>query len=206
MNAVFIGPHPDDIEYGCAGTIRRLIKTGTKVYWILLTNGENDSLHTGEMRICEMNASADFLGVERLILLNLPDGNIACDPGVITRIRKMLEHLQPDFVFAPYCDDRHQDHRNTFYIVRSAIWGQYDFYAYPCFSSMNFSPTLFVDISDEIEIKKNAIALHVSQTAKYKQRGIDFVEDAICNDRKNGSRINSLYAEGFIPVNCKLRL
>ena len=70
-SAIVVTPHPDDAEIGCGGTIAKWIELGTRVYYILCTNGDkgtNDPNITSEelrkIRAKEQYAAAKYLGVK----------------------------------------------------------------------------------------------------------------------------------------------
>ena len=198
MKAMFIAAHPDDIEFGCAGTISKLIKSDYEIIWILLTKGENDIKHSGEKRIKERYDS----NIKKVYVLDFLDGEVRNDRKTITKISEIISDYKPDLIFTHYPDDRHQDHRNTAYSVRSACWGKSNLIFFNSFSSIGFTPTLFVDISGEYDIKEKTLMCYKSQVEKYADRNIDFIGIASANDRKNGGDIHSLFAEGFQLVNC----
>ena len=204
MKILFIAAHPDDIEYGCAGTIKLLREQGNSVYWILMTNGENDYNKTEKMRLAELDRSAETLEVRRenIFFLRYADGFISDNADTIKELDSIIRKIDPDVVCTHYYDDRHQDHRNTSYCVRSVCWGKYDLIYFRSFSTMNFEPNIFVDISDAIIHKREALNCYESQLKKYRERQIDFLEMSVSIDRKNGGNLHCMYAEGFIAANC----
>lgn len=202
MKAMFIAAHPDDIEFGCAGTISKLEKNKVEIIWVLLTRGENDIKHSGEIRIKEMEESADILNVKKVYFLDLLDGEVKDDRVTIDRISEVISEVNPDIVFTHYPDDRHQDHRNAAYSVRAACWGKCNLFYFNSFSSIGFTPNLFVDITNEDDVKKKALMCYKSQIDKFTDRDIDFIGVSSANDRKNGGDIHSVSAEGFQVVNC----
>ena len=54
---LFVSPHPDDIEFSCGGTVARLVQSGSKVSYIVATNGNKGSRDT--------DMSRDYLESER---------------------------------------------------------------------------------------------------------------------------------------------
>ena len=40
MNILAIGAHPDDIEFGCGGTLLKYSENGHKVYMLVLSKGD----------------------------------------------------------------------------------------------------------------------------------------------------------------------
>ena len=75
-----IAPHPDDSEFGIAGTVARLAQEGKKVVYVICTNGDkgtSDRKLTPEklakIREKEQQAAADVLGVSEVVFLGYPD-------------------------------------------------------------------------------------------------------------------------------------
>jgi len=67
MNILAIGPHPDDIEFGCGGALIRYAEKGHNIYLLVLTNGGIGG--NGQVRKKEQEEAAeiyegqtDFLG------------------------------------------------------------------------------------------------------------------------------------------------
>ncbi|MFQ9514688.1 MAG: PIG-L deacetylase family protein [Eubacterium sp.] len=202
MKVVFIAAHPDDIEFGCAGTIYKLISKGFDIHWILLTNGEKDINKSEKIRIDELNKSAALLGVKNIHFLGFVDGEVTANGNTVKKIADIVNKLNPDLIFTHYYNDRHQDHRNTAYSVRSACWGKYNIIYFNSFSSVDFQPNLFVDISSIVLNKKEVIGCYESQIKKYMERDIDFIEIACAIDKKNGGDIHCKMAEGYQVLNC----
>ncbi len=73
-DVIFVGAHPDDVEIGCGGTVAKLVDLGYRVAIIDLTDGEPTPNSPGpEVRLKEAQAAAEVLGVERRIVLDLPN-------------------------------------------------------------------------------------------------------------------------------------
>ena len=63
--ALFLGPHPDDVEIAAGGTILRLVRAGQRVAIVDLTAGEMGSRGSGPERLQEAAAAAARLGLAR---------------------------------------------------------------------------------------------------------------------------------------------
>ncbi|MCB0019381.1 MAG: PIG-L family deacetylase, partial [Anaerolineales bacterium] len=79
--AMFIYAHPDDIEFGCAGTAAKWAKYGSIVTYVVITDGNigTDDLEMkpevlAATRRAEQQAAADIAGVTNMIFLGYPDG------------------------------------------------------------------------------------------------------------------------------------
>ncbi len=106
--ALFIGPHPDDIEIGCGATVKKLVNQGTEVYFLITTDGgagSKDPEMTSEklalIRKEEAKAAGKFLGIKEVEVLSFPDGGIYNLEELITEIVQRIIKIKPDAVFAP---------------------------------------------------------------------------------------------------------
>ena len=79
--ALVVFAHPDDAEFGSAGTIATWAREGTEVAYVCVTDGSagiNDPGWTrqriAEVRKAEQRAACDVLGVQHLTFLDFPDG------------------------------------------------------------------------------------------------------------------------------------
>lgn len=66
-----VGAHPDDIEIACGGTLSAMRDSGYQVRGLVLTQGERGS--NAKVRPSEARRSADFLGLDQVRVLDLPD-------------------------------------------------------------------------------------------------------------------------------------
>jgi bacillithiol biosynthesis deacetylase BshB1 len=73
IDVLAVGPHPDDLEITCGGTIARLVRQGYHVGIIDLTSGEPTPRGTLEIRAAEAEAARAVLGVPVRINLDLPN-------------------------------------------------------------------------------------------------------------------------------------
>ena len=105
---LFIGPHPDDIEVGCAPTVRALTQAGKHVSFLIVTDGRmgalDPALH-GEplaaIRRQEALASASLLGVTDVTFLTFQDGGMYRYEDAACEIAKQIVRQKPDAMFAP---------------------------------------------------------------------------------------------------------
>ena len=109
LRIVGVAAHPDDLEIGCGGTLLTLAEARAVHATVVLPTG------TPERHVEARKAAAAFLpGAEvELRLLGLQDGRL---PAAWDTVKTLLEDVAaaspaPDVVFAPRCDDAHQDHR-----------------------------------------------------------------------------------------------
>lgn len=197
MNILAIGAHPDDIEFGCAGTLIKYQQQGHKIFHMVLTDGTAKG--EAEVRRAEQMESARIMGAEDVFFGGYPDTELECNRDLITYIEKIARQVKPDFAFVPYPDDTHQDHRALAQAVipasRSIIKNVLHFEG---FSSMNFNPKVFVDIDDVLEQKLATLEAHNSQVMNtyVKDRSIVDVARAAATFRGIQGRVQ--HAEAFV--------
>lgn len=188
-----IGPHPDDIELGCFGTMAKYKNKGDEVNFLVLTKGEGGTENTN--RVEEAIESASLIDA-KLYIEDLPDRFISEGPETITIIEKYLKQLEPDAVFIPTESDTHQDHRATYNACMVACRTIKEVYAYETPStSRKFSPNYFVDISDYIGLKVKAVKIHSSQGGKGYMA--DRAVEGLAEYRAFDILLNDRYVEGF---------
>ncbi|MBN8586562.1 MAG: PIG-L family deacetylase [Ignavibacteria bacterium] len=188
-----IGPHPDDIELGCFGTMAKYKKKGDDVNFLVLTKGEGGTENTN--RIDEAVESASLIKA-KLFIEDLPDRFISEGPETITIIEKYIKQLDPDAVFIPTESDTHQDHRATYNACMVACRTVKEVYAYETPStSRKFSPNYFVDITDYIGLKVKAVKIHSSQGGKGYMA--DRAVEGLAEYRAFDILLNDRYVEGF---------
>ncbi len=120
---LFIGPHPDDIEVGCAPTVARLTAMGKRVSFLILTDGSVGALDpalSGEplaaLRREEARASAALLGVTDVTFLPFLDGGQYDRRELERAMAAVIADRKPDVLFAPDPDvtsECHPDHLNA---------------------------------------------------------------------------------------------
>lgn len=182
---LFVGPHPDDIEVACGGTVEKLRKMGKNVHFTIATNGCVGSLDETltesqivEIRQREATASAKLLGVTDVEFLPYDDGS-AYDCKLLTEsLVKTILRVKPDIVFCPdyLCpSELHPDHVNvgeaTSKAVFFASWDKLTARLGLTGSVKNITiafyytdkPNAYVKVSGCFEAHMNAIALHQSQ-------------------------------------------
>ncbi len=74
LDVIAVGAHPDDVEIACGGTLATLVKQGYRVGIVDLTDGEPTPLcPSPEVRLEEAQAAAAALGVQKRLILELPN-------------------------------------------------------------------------------------------------------------------------------------
>ncbi len=198
MNVLAIGAHPDDIEFGCAGTLMKYADTGHSVYAMVLTGGGMGG--SKSVRQKEAEEAALKMGVKEIIWGSYQDTELPPSKSLIDDIEKAIESVQPSFIFVHHQDDTHQDHR---FLAQAAISATHYirnvlFFEGP--TSVDFSPNVFVDITTHMDRKMEVLAAHTSQMEKTNIPGLDIVDIARAVAVSRGIQARSGYAEGFVSL------
>lgn len=198
MNILAIGSHPDDIEFGCGGTLIKYADKGHNIYLLVLTEGESGAVEG--LRRKEQERSAKVMKAKKLFWGNYRDTEIPINQELIQRIEDIVKKIKPAFIFVHYFDDTHQDHRHisTCTITATRYTRNALFYEGP--TTQNFSPTVFVNIDAELERKLKLLKTHSSQVMKTNIEGLSIVDIARSSAHFRGIQGRVRNAEGFIPL------
>jgi LmbE family N-acetylglucosaminyl deacetylase len=178
---IVLAPHPDDEVLGVGGTMARASARGAEVYVVVLTIGQEplfaaDSI---EETRCEMRAAHKLLNVKDTICADLPAAALDTVPHwkVNRTLVDIFERIEPDVVYLPFVGDIHLDHQLSFLSAMVASrpttrFAPKTIYAYETLSETNwnapyltpgFAPNVFVDISDYLELKIEAMQAFATQ-------------------------------------------
>ncbi len=140
--ALVVTPHPDDAEYGIAGTAARWIKEGKDVVYVVCTNGDKGTKDIdmkpevlAKIREKEQLDAARVLGVREVVFLRHPDQGLEDTYEFRKQIVRLIRIYRPDIVATtdPYIRYIwHRDHRIAGQVVLDAVFPYArDFLAYP---------------------------------------------------------------------------
>ncbi len=195
MNILAIGAHPDDIEFGCGGTLSKYSEKGHKVYLLVMSKGDKGG--NPEVRQKEQENSARLLRVEKLYFGNYKDTEIVQSQKLITEIEGFLRDINPGFIFVHYFNDTHQDHRNLSDSTISATRYIHNVLFYEGPTTQNFTPNVYVDITSALDKKFECLEAHVSQISKTNIEGLSIIEAAKSTAHFRGMQGRVNYAEAF---------
>lgn len=198
MNILAIGAHPDDIEFGCGGTLIKYGQKGYNVFLFILTLGQMGG--DGKVRKREQLASCKILKSKKTFFGTYQDTKVPLDQGVIDSIEKVLKIVKPEFIFVNYFDDTHQDHRHLTQATLSATRYIRNVLLYEVPTTQNFIPNVFVDIENTLKDKIAALQAHDSQVSRTNIEGLSITEIAKSSANFRGTQGRVKYAEGFISV------
>ena len=163
MNILAVGAHPDDIEFGCFGTLAYYKELKHTIYFIVFSSGE--LLGTREIREKEAIESAKLIDAE-IEFFRFPDANIKVSNITIDKFRNRIKEIKPDVLLTHHLNDNHQDHRATAQICLSSseYFDRILFFETP--STYDFSPTIYFKIDKHLYKKVTALKIFKSQTQR----------------------------------------
>ncbi len=188
-DVLVITPHPDDAEFGVAGTVVKWVAEGKEIVYAVCTNGDKGtsdySIKAGalaEIREREQLCAAEVLGVREVIFLRHGDQSLEDTPEFRKEIVRLIRTYRPDIVVSADPYRRyiwHRDHRITGRVVLDAVFPYArDHLAYPDLLEEGLEPhkvkevwlwtiadniNYRSDITDTFDIKVKALRCHESQ-------------------------------------------
>src|SRR5436190_10926367 len=110
MKVLAIGAHPDDVEYGCGGTLALYAERGHDVFLYVASDGSHGG--AAEVRRREQQDSALVLSAREVVWGGYPDTEVPLTRELIVGIETVIRRIAPTMIFVNFPDDTHQDHRN----------------------------------------------------------------------------------------------
>jgi LmbE family N-acetylglucosaminyl deacetylase len=162
-----VGAHPDDIEIGCLGFLLKL-GPGVEKHLYVASVGSAGDPSSGAGRRAESEAACACLHPAS-IGFREKTGILPTDHVEITsELTRLVDRCEPDLVLVGSRHDTHQEHAYVYQAVVSAMRRSRASVAAYCGNSttLDFRPTIFVDISSVVETKLEALAQHRSQAGK----------------------------------------
>lgn len=194
--ALVVVAHPDDVDFGTAGTIAYLTNRGVDVAYCLVTSGDaggDDSTDSREERIAireaEQTAAAKEVGVTNLTFLHWPDGRVETTMALRREIARVIRTHKPNLVITQSPERNyeriygsHPDHMATGEATLRAVYPDArNPHAFPELVREGFepftvsevwlggmNPTMVVDITKTFDQKFEALSKHVSQVGNRK--------------------------------------
>jgi LmbE family N-acetylglucosaminyl deacetylase len=191
-----ITAHPDDSEFGAAGTVARFAKQGAEVTYVIVTNGNKGSSdrsmtpeRLARIRETEQRNAAHVLGVERVEFLGYDDGEVEDTRRLRLDVTRQIRKWRPQLVITQnpqrtynlYAS--HRDHRITAGVVLDCVYPlARDHMAFPelmpefephevreVYLMQWEKPHVVVDIAETMDLKIKALACHQSQFGNFTQ-------------------------------------
>ncbi|MEO8251165.1 MAG: PIG-L deacetylase family protein [Chloroflexota bacterium] len=132
-----VAAHPDDIEFGAAGTVARWVGEGTEVGYLLMTRGDKgsddqsaDPVALAALREGEQRAAAAEIGVSAVDFLDEPDGQVEPSLRLRERVTRAIRAFRPEIVMSHdptvlFVNNEwinHPDHRAVGTVVVDAVF------------------------------------------------------------------------------------
>lgn len=199
--ALVLGAHTDD-EFGCAGTVARLVEEGVEVHYACFSPCEESVPEPWDRNVLKLEvlAAVDALGIAREHLY-LHDFKVRHFPTkrqeILEELVRLRRRLEPDLIFLPASSDMHQDHsviaREGLRAFKHAtILG----YELPM-NTISFQHACFVRLEERhLEIKLRHAEAYASQASKAYMKP-EFIRSLAV---VRGVQINQPAAEAFEVV------
>jgi LmbE family N-acetylglucosaminyl deacetylase len=189
---LMVTAHPDDVDFGSAGSVARWTDAGTEVAYCICTNGEAGGFDPSvprstmaEIRQAEQRAAAKVVGVSDVAFLGYPDGRLESTIALRRDISRVIRRVRPHRVVAQSPERSfqrmyasHPDHLAAGAATMAAVYpDSRNQFAHPKLLEEGFepwtvaemylvtpdTPDLFVDITDTLDRKLDALRCHVTQ-------------------------------------------
>ena len=219
--AMFIFAHPDDIEFGVAGTAAKWAGRGSEVTYVVITDGNvgsHDPTMTreqiGQIRRQEQEAAAKMAGAAHCIFLGYDDGSLEPTLALRKQLVRLVRRYRPNAVV---CGDpnmyfrgerlNHPDHRAAARAALDAVFPACEMrLLYPEFEAEGIQPhkvnyvyittdqelNHYIDISESLETKLSALKEHKSQLGDR-----DYSDRMRQRAATVGKQVGLAYAEAF---------
>ncbi len=185
--ALAIGAHPDDVEYGCGGTLAKWAADGCEIFHLICTDGSKGTWDPAvetqwliQTRQAEQRRAAEILGgtsADHVAFLGHADGELESSLAERAQVALWIRRFQPEVVLGhdPWRQYRiHPDHRNAGLLACEGIVAARDPKFFPEQDVAPHRPSLLLlweaaevhhveSITGHIDVKANALLAHESQ-------------------------------------------
>lgn len=197
--ALVIAAHPDDAEFGCAGTAALWHRNRWQFYYLICTDGSkgsNDPEMTPEklvpLRRQEQRAAAQVVGAKDVFFLDFVDGELAYTPEFMREVVRYIREIRPWAVFSHDPNQivrnqfiNHPDHRCAGIVALDAVYPvARNRLSFPELLAEGLEPhrvrevhlwsasepNFEVDISEVADLKFQALMAHKSQFSDMEER------------------------------------
>lgn len=218
MKVLAVGCHPDDLEIGCGGTLAKYVDNGHEVFMCHVANGDmgHAVIEPGELRrirTAEAERAGDVIGAREVINIDIGDLTVNSHDGeTVRKVIEVIRYVAPDVIITHSPEDYMTDHVETGKLVFDASFSSSvphfgpgkahgliaPIYYMDTLAGVNFLPEEYVDVTNTIERKIEAVNRHESQVKWMKDHdGIDFLNFVRTCSRFRGLQCGAEYAEGF---------
>ncbi|WP_046471297.1 PIG-L deacetylase family protein [Allosalinactinospora lopnorensis] len=196
QRALVVMAHPDDVDFGCAGTVARWTDAGTDVSYLMVTDGDaggDDRTGSGvdmaTRRRAEQRKAAEIVGVHDVRFLGYPDGRLTPSFDLRRDIARVIRQVRPHRMVLPSPERNweriapsHPDHlaageaginavypdaRNPHAHPELAAEGLEPWTVPEVWLANGLSPNHYSDVTDVVDRKMAALASHASQVKDF---------------------------------------
>lgn len=203
---LLLNAHTDDSEYGCGGTIAKLVEEGNEVHYVAFS-GSEESVPEGlpkDILRHEVMESTMLLGIapENVKVLNFQVRNFPRDrQAILDEMIDLKSETKPDIILAPSIHDIHQDHRVVAEEALRAFKNSTIWHFEIPYKNIVFNPNLYIKL-DQIHLDKKIEAVNRYKSQSFRGnsavRGSFFTQKYVeANARFRGQQIEEEFAESF---------
>jgi LmbE family N-acetylglucosaminyl deacetylase len=207
-NVLAIGAHPDDIEFGCGGSILKHKNNGDQVVYLCMTNTEsidgttNEIIRSTEQNHSEARNAANVLGCDRVEFLPYKDLHVPFSFDSINKVETVIKKYNIDTIYTHWAGDANQDHISTFNVTMAASRYVPNVICYEQIpitrmTEYQMEVNYYIDITNFFDNKIKASMCHESQIMKYKKVNFDVKENLEILAKFRGIQAKCKYAEAF---------
>lgn len=218
MNILALGAHPDDIEILCGGTLALYEQQGHSIFIALTTSGNQGSNEydnrdkIAAIREEEQLEAAKILNA-KVRFMRFDDEGLINTAETRRAVINSMRWADPDIIFTNYPHDPSTDHGTTGKLVSDLILSmpgrnipadehpvakKISVFYWDVPAGIDFAPEVYVDTSNVIQVKLEALSKHKSQVAWMANYATDdIIEYCTILARFRGIQAGCKYAEGF---------
>lgn len=200
-NVLIVGAHFDDSELGAGGTAAKLSKEGKNVYKVTLTDNVTKFMYRDvnvgfESSQLQSKKACEILGIQELEFQPEECSKLLYSKEVMQRLEAIIFQYNIDTVFIHFNEDMNRDHIEANNICLTAARHCANIFEYQSNGYILdnvFYPTFFVNISDYIDKKREALSQYGSEHNRMNR----LFETVIERNHIWGYANEVEYAEGF---------
>jgi len=221
VKLMVVGAHAGDAEVTCGGLIAKLARAGHEVVIVHMTLGERGHPKLSEEEYAaqkrrEAEEAARILGAKP-VFLPYRDGELPVSGEVKFRLCDLIREYRPEILVTHWRGSIHRDHRNTyrnagdalFYAALPAVKREKPahrvrrvFFAENWEDPRGFRPNVYVDISDALEVWREAASAYAFARG---ETGFPYIEYYTCLFRIRGIESGFKYAQALMAPSEQLR-
>jgi len=206
-NILAIGAHPDDIEFGCFGALKKHKNQDDNITLLVMTQSNVKDAHTGKItRDSNISKNEAILASKlldaELILGPFQDTKVPFNSESVKFIENIIKEKNINWIYTHWAGDTHQDHINTLNstmaasrLVKNVLC--YEQVPLPRITTTYPVANYYIDITDTIDFKIKGCQAHESQINKFMEHGFDMLDNVKTLAKFRGNQCGLKYAEAF---------